>query len=87
MFRVNKLAFFLVAHCLIFSLNQPFRLGRGGMHMAGGGDAQGGGCTCILCIPSGYAPDGKQFALKTKGTLPVPFFCCKISLMQYPVPY
>ncbi len=28
------------------------------MHMAGGGDAQGGvgGCTCILCIPPGYAP-------------------------------
>lgn len=27
------------------------------MHMAGGGDAQGGegGCTCILCIPPGYA--------------------------------
>jgi hypothetical protein len=27
------------------------------MHMAGG-DAQGGegGCTCILCIPTGYAP-------------------------------
>jgi hypothetical protein len=27
------------------------------MHMAGG-DAQGGegGCTCILCIPPGYAP-------------------------------
>jgi hypothetical protein len=23
------------AHCLIFSHNQPFRLGRGGMHMAG----------------------------------------------------
>jgi hypothetical protein len=25
--------------------------------MAGGGDAQGGegGCTCILCIPPGYA--------------------------------
>jgi hypothetical protein len=33
---VNKLAFFLVAHCLIFYHNQPFRLGRGGMHMAGG---------------------------------------------------
>jgi hypothetical protein len=32
--------------------------GWGGMHMAGGGDAQGGegGCTCILCIPPGYAP-------------------------------
>ncbi len=28
------------------------------MHMAGGGDAQEGegGCTCILCIPPGYAP-------------------------------
>jgi hypothetical protein len=38
---VNKLAFFLNAHCLIFSHNQPFRLG-GGVHMAGG-DAQGGG--------------------------------------------
>ncbi len=27
------------------------------MHMALGGDAQGGvvGCTCILCIPPGYA--------------------------------
>jgi hypothetical protein len=27
------------------------------MHMARGGDAQGGegGCTCILCIPPGYA--------------------------------
>jgi hypothetical protein len=25
------------------SHNQPFRLGRGGMHMARGGDAQGGG--------------------------------------------
>ncbi len=51
--------FFLVAHCLIFSHNQPFRLGRGGdAHGRGGGDAQGGegGCTCILCIPPGYAP-------------------------------
>jgi hypothetical protein len=31
------------------------------MHMAGVGDAQGGGvggCTCILCIPPGYAPGG-----------------------------
>ncbi len=28
--QVNKLAFFLIAHCLIFSHNQPFRLGRGG---------------------------------------------------------
>jgi hypothetical protein len=35
------LHFFLVAQCLIFSHNQPFRLG-GGMHMARGGDAQGG---------------------------------------------
>jgi hypothetical protein len=28
------------------------------MHMAEGGDAQRGrgGCTCILCIPPGYAP-------------------------------
>jgi hypothetical protein len=31
--QVNKLAFFLVAHCLIFSHNQPFRLGGGGMHV------------------------------------------------------
>ncbi len=38
--------------------NQPFRLGRGGMHMARGGGCTGGGeggCTCILCIPPGYA--------------------------------
>jgi hypothetical protein len=29
------------------------------MHMARGGDAQGGegGCTCILCIPPGYATE------------------------------
>jgi hypothetical protein len=28
------------------------------MHMAGGGCTGGeGGCTCILCIPPGYAPD------------------------------
>jgi hypothetical protein len=49
-------AFFLVAHYLIFSHNQPFRLGRGGCTWQGG-DAQGGlgGCTCILCIPPGYA--------------------------------
>jgi hypothetical protein len=35
-----------------------FQAGEGGMHMAEGGDAQGGegGCTCILCIPPGYAP-------------------------------
>ncbi len=48
--------FFLVAHCLIFSHNQPFRLG--GRCTWPGGDAQGGegGCTCILCIPPGYAP-------------------------------
>jgi hypothetical protein len=28
------------------------------MHRGAGGDAQGGGggCTCILCIPPGYAP-------------------------------
>ncbi len=34
------------------------------MHMARGGDAQGGegGCTCILCIPPGYATDGKHFS-------------------------
>jgi hypothetical protein len=54
------LNFFLVAHYLIFSHNQPFRLGRGGCTWPGG-DAQGGkgGCTCILCIPPGYAPGAK----------------------------
>jgi hypothetical protein len=33
------------------------------MHMAGGGDAQGreGGCTCILCIPPGYAHDAETY--------------------------
>ncbi len=36
--------FFLFAHCLIFSHNQLFRLGRGGGDAHGrGGDAQGGG--------------------------------------------
>jgi hypothetical protein len=36
------------------------------MHMARGGDAQGGegGCTCILCIPPGYAT-GIRFVLKS----------------------
>jgi hypothetical protein len=34
----------------------------------GGGDAQGGegGCTCILCIPPGYAP-GMQYAVPCAG--------------------
>ncbi len=50
MFRLTNLHFFLVAHCLIFSHNQPFRLWGG---CTGGGE---GGCTCILCIPPGYAP-------------------------------
>ncbi len=51
----RRLHFFLVAHCHIFSHNQPFWLG-GDAH-GRGGDAQGGegGCTCILCIPPGYA--------------------------------
>ncbi len=42
----RRLHFFLVAHCLIL----------GDAH-GRGGDAQGGegGCTCILCIPPGYA--------------------------------
>jgi hypothetical protein len=39
---VNKLAFFLVAHCLIFSHNQPVRLG-GDAHGRGGGCTGGGG--------------------------------------------
>jgi hypothetical protein len=37
------------------------------MHMAGGGDAQGGGeggCTCILCIPPGNAPSVRLLALE-----------------------
>jgi hypothetical protein len=42
--QVNKLAFFLVAHCLIFSHNQPFRLGGGGCTWPeGGGMHKGGG--------------------------------------------
>ncbi len=55
--QVKKLAFFLVAHCLIFSHDHLSGWGggdahgRGGMHRGGGG-----GCTCILCIPLGYAP-------------------------------
>jgi len=36
------LHFFLVAHCLIFSHNQPFRLGRGGCTWPGGGCTRGG---------------------------------------------
>ncbi len=57
MFSSTKLHLILVAHCLIFSNNQPFRLGWG-MHMAGEGGSKGGegGCTCILCFPPGYAP-------------------------------
>jgi hypothetical protein len=41
----------------LFSL-PAFQAGGGGdAHGRGGGDAQGGegGCTCILCIPPGYA--------------------------------
>ncbi len=37
-----------------------FQAGEGGgCTWPGGGDAQEGegGCTCILCIPPGYAPD------------------------------
>jgi hypothetical protein len=32
------------------------------MHMAGGGCTGGGkgGCTCFLCIPSGYAPGNRN---------------------------
>ncbi len=46
--KSSNLHFLLVAHCLIFSHNQPFRLGRGGdaygqgggMHRGGRGDAR-----------------------------------------------
>ncbi len=40
--QVNNLHFFLVAHCLFFSNNQPFRLGRGGCTWPGGGMHRGG---------------------------------------------
>jgi len=66
MSQVNKLAFFLlIAHCLVFSHNQPFRLGRGGDAHGRGGMHRGGegGCTCILCIPPGYAPGSRLFIL------------------------
>ncbi len=65
------------------------------MHMARGGDAQGGegGCTCILCIPPGYAPACGQVIRKK-----YEFFCInkersrirswiRIRILQSEVPY
>ncbi len=54
--RYTNLLFFLVAHCLIFLITSLSGWGGGDAH-GRGGDAQGGegGCTCILCIPPGYA--------------------------------
>ncbi len=49
------------------------------MHMAGGGMHRGGegGCTCILCIPPGYAPGRNQgfsynFCLMIEGSGSIP---------------
>jgi hypothetical protein len=51
--------FFLLPTASSFFITSLSGLGRGGMHMArgGGGMHRGGegGCTCILCIPPGYA--------------------------------
>ncbi len=50
--------FFLLPTASSFLITSLSGVGKGGMRMAGG-DAQGGEgeCTCILCIPPGYAPE------------------------------
>jgi hypothetical protein len=67
--QVNKLAFFLVAHCLIFSHNQPFRLGRGGMHMAGGGGMHRGGRGDARATPLGTPLDIGMYLIRTRARL------------------
>ncbi len=53
------------------------------MHMAGGGMHGGGctggegGCTCILCIPPGYAPGGTYFNF-FKGLTEDPYSFCRV---------
>jgi hypothetical protein len=52
--QVNKLAFFSCCPLPHLFSSPAFQAEVGGrMHMAGGE----GGCTCILCIPPGYATD------------------------------
>jgi hypothetical protein len=55
--RKTNLHFFLVAHCLIFSHNQPVRLGGGDAHGRGGGGVhrKGGGMHLHPVHPPGYA--------------------------------
>jgi hypothetical protein len=58
--QVNKLAFFSCCPLHHLFSSTAFQAEEGGGDAHGrGGDAQGGegGCTCILCIPPGYATE------------------------------